>query len=83
MPRGRPPMRIKREDFRRKCHHCGKMVLNPLTISEVPPIDINNIPFYKKNDPTKKKRVDRKDVKTSYYCASDEECLTKARPDFL
>ena len=83
MPRGRPPMRIKREDFRRKCHYCGKMVLNPLTISEVPPIDINNIPFYKKNDPTKKKRVDRKDVKTSYYCASDEECLIKARPDFL
>ena len=43
MPRGRPPMRIKREDFRRN----------------------------------------RKDVKTSYYCASDEECLIKARPDFL
>ncbi len=81
MPRGRPPMRIKREDFRRKCHHCGKMALNPITISEVPPIDINNIPFYKKNDPTKKKRVDRKDIKTSYYC--DEDCQSVARPDIL
>ena len=83
MPRGRPPMRIKRKDFRRKCHHCGKMVLNPLTISEIPPIDIYNIPMYKKNDPTKIRRVNSKDVKTSYYCASDEECLIGDRPDFL
>ena len=79
MPRGRPPMRIKREDFRRKCHHCGKMALNPLTVSVIPPIDINNIPMYKKNDPTKIRRVDSKDVQTSYYC--DEECQSIARPE--
>ncbi len=79
MPRGRPPMRIKREDFRRKCHHCGKMALNPLTVSVIPPIDINDIPMYKKNDPTKIRRVDRKDVQTSYYC--DEECQSIARPE--
>ena len=84
MPRGRPPMRIVREDFRRKCHHCGKMVLNPLTVQVVEAVkDINAIPFYKKNDPTKKRRIDRKDVQTSYYCASNDECLMKARPDFL
>jgi hypothetical protein len=55
------------------------MALNPLTVSVIPPIDINNIPMYKKNDPTKIRRVDRKDVQTSYYC--DEECQSIARPE--
>ena len=71
----RQPKRIPREDFRRKCHNCGKMAKNPLEYHIVPSVPYGKpIPAYSKSAP-KTKRVDLKgDMKITAYNFCNREC---------
>ena len=75
----RQQKRIPREDFRRKCHTCGKMATNPYVYHIVPSYSYGeNIPIYQKGG-VKTKRVDLKgDRKVDVYNFCDNKCYEES-----
>ena len=75
----RQQKRIPREDFRRKCHTCGKMATNPYVYHIVPSYSYGaNIPIYQKGG-VKTNRVDLKgDRKVAVYNFCDNKCYEES-----
>ena len=75
----RQQKRIPREDFRRKCHTCGKMATNPYVYHIVPAHKFPyQIPAYSKSK-NKTKRVDLKgDRKVAVYNFCDNKCYEES-----